>query len=182
MAWSTLASADDVKHAGNLSDRILEDSIRFYLDIASYFLSGMIGMTNYAAARAGTLEEPLNDMLTKAEACMAVSFALPAVGVKTTEQGLVKQMAMARGGEFQQMSFAKEIRELQESFMAMANFLIPAEMIEDEASYNAVWYHIVQTVFPGLDEFPTRATIRSTAEETIQEARGSEAYVSDGVD
>ncbi len=180
--WSTLASIDDVKHAGNLSDRILEDSLRFYLDIASYFLHEMIGATNYDAARQETLVVPFNDMLKKAEACLAVGFALPAVAVKTTEQGIVKQMAMARGGEYQNMSFAKEIRELAESFISMANFLIPSEMIEDEDSYNLAWYHVIQTVFPGLDEFPTRGTIHSAAEEVIQTARGAEGFVPDGVD
>ena len=182
MAWATLASVEDVRIAGNLSGRILEDSLRFYLEIASYYLSGMIGSDNYDAARKETLDAPYNDMLRKAEACMAVSFALPAVGVKTTEQGIVKQMAMARGGEYQNMSFAKEIRELAESFMSMANFLIPTELIADTDAYNLVWYHIVQTVFPGLDEFPTRGTMHSAAEEVIQEARGTESYVPDGVD
>jgi hypothetical protein len=182
MAWKSLASVEDVRQAGNYSDRIKDGSITFYLEISSYVLSAMIGSTNYGLAKSESLDVPFNDMLKKAEACMAVSFSLPAVGVKTSEMGIIKQMAMARGGEFQNISFAKEIMELASAFMSMANFLIPDDLIQDADAYGLVWHHIVQTLFPSLDEFPTRATIRSAEEEIIQEERGSEAYVEDGVD
>lgn len=182
MAWKTLASVEEVRQAGNYSDRISSESVTFYLEISSYVLSAMIGSTNYGLAKVEGLDEPYNDMLKKAEACMAVSFSLPAVGIKTSEMGIIKQMAMARGGEFQNVSFAKEIMELASAFMSMANFLIPDALIQDADAYGLVWYHIVQTLFPSLDEFPTRGTIRSVQEEIIQEERGSEDYVPDGVD
>lgn len=180
MAWATLANADDVRKAGNLSDRVDVDSLQFYLDIASYYMVGVVGSTNYSSAMKGDLDAPQNDMLRKAEACVAVAFALPAVGIKISEMGAVKQMAMARGGEYQNMSITKEIMELASSFMNMANFLIPSSVIVNETAVQA-WYHVVQTVFPSLSEFPTRADIKSYEEEVIQYARGLEEYRSDGV-
>lgn len=182
MAWATLATEEDVLQAGNFSDRISSESVTFYLRIGSYFVSGVIGATNYLSAKKQELDEPYNDMLRKAEACVAVSFALPALAVKTSEMGMVKQMAMARGGEYQSMSFAKEIQELAGAFMALAYFLIPSSLIQDAESYGQVWHHTFQVLFPTMDEFPTRATIHSYSEGLIQTARGFDEYIPDGVD
>ena len=176
MAWATLASVDDVRNAGNLGDRIAEGTIRFYLQTASYFMVGLVGTDNYGEALSDTLDAPDNDRLRKAEACMAVSFAMPAIGVHLSEMGMIKQMAMARGGEYMGQSFAREISELAASFMNMAQFLITSDYVTEER-YNLVWHHIVQNMFPALDEHPTRAPIKSYAEGVIQDARGTDDYL-----
>lgn len=175
MAWPTLASTDDVRYAGNFSQKLSEDSVVFYLEIASYYLYDMVGATNYGAAKAGTLDPPQNDKLKKAEACLAVAFALPALGLHLSEMGFVKQMAMARGGEYQSMSFAKEIQELAAAFLNMVHFLVPSDM-KTADRYKLGWSYVVQTLFPSTDEHPTRAPIASYSESVIMNARGTELW------
>jgi hypothetical protein len=133
----------------------------------------MIGSENYTAAKAGTHEAPINDKLKKAEACLAVAFALPALGLHLSEMGFVKQMAMARGGEYQSMSFAKEIQELSAAFLNMVHFLVPGDMKSDD-KYKQGWTYVVQTLFSSFDEHPTRAPIHSYSEAVIINARGTE--------
>jgi len=179
MAWPTLASVDDVRYAGNFSKRLEEQSIIFYLEIASYYLHGMIGAENYSDAKAGNHVAPINDKLKKAEACLSVAFALPALGIHLSEMGYVKQMAMARGGEYQAMSFAKEIQELSAAFLNMVHFLVPSDMKAND-NYRQGWSYVVQTLFPSFDEHPTRATLHSYSEAVIINARGTEAYPGTG--
>lgn len=185
MTWISLASVDDVRFAGNISEKVEEQTIRFYLQLASYFMYAMIGSDNYVDALKGTGSciPPVDDMLKKAEALVAVSFALPSVSLHLSEMGAVKQMAMARGGEYQAMSYAKEIQEMAASYMTLARVLIPDSLIISE-NYAAIWSHVAMVVFPSLDEYPTRATIHSWAETLLQEARGDEVYdgTREGVD
>jgi hypothetical protein len=145
----------------------------------------MIGSSNYSDAKAstGNCTAPIDDMLKKAESLIAVSFALPAVALHYSEMGAVKQMAMARGGEYQTMSYAKEIKELAASYLGLARVLIPTSLISSE-NYDSVWSHTAMLLFPSLDEYPTRATIKSWAEALLQEARGDETYdgTREGVD
>lgn len=184
MAWTTLSSEQGVRFAGNISERVPDETLRFYLEIASYFLYAMIGSDNYASARGDDLDAPANDMLTKAESMIAVSFALPAVALHFSEMGAVKQMAMARGGEYQTMSFAKEIQEIASSYMILARSMIPATYLVDDEKYKTMWHNVAMMVFPGLNEYPTRGSMHSWAEVVIQEARGDELYVEEqeGID
>lgn len=50
MALNTLIAADDVKVAGNLSDRVKEATILFYIEIASLLFREMVGTTVYQKA------------------------------------------------------------------------------------------------------------------------------------
>lgn len=185
MAWNTLASVEDVRYAGNISAKVEDQTVRFYLELASYYMYAMIGASNYSAAKtaAGDCVAPVDDMLRKAESLIAVSFALPAISLHLSEMGAVKQMAMARGGEYQSMSYAKEIRELASSYMLLARVLIPGSLISSD-NYKAIWSHTAMVVFPSLDEYPTRAPIKSWAETILQEARGDVVYdgTREGVD
>jgi len=174
---TTIATIADMKNAGNLGARIDDDCLTFYLELVSYMLRRMLGDTNYDAAVAGTLDPAIhNDMIKKAEALMATGFALPALGTKIVETGMLKiQSVGSRGGEIQVASFAKEVMELAANFINMGQHIIPDDyIVADE--YKTVWYQVMQRVFPALDELPTMARMHSAAEAAIKRERGDKIY------
>lgn len=174
---ATIASLEDVRNAGNFSKKVFDDSLTFYLNFTSFWLNLMIGEPNYNKAIAGTLSPTsFNERLRYAEALLAVSYCLPALGVNVAESGMLKTASVGgRGGEQELVSFTREILALAANFSYMAHSMIPDSLITNE-KYKEVWFEVTQRVFPGLDEFPTVALIASAEEGLIKEARGDKAY------
>ena len=169
----TLATVDDVRHAGNYSERVDSKVLEFYLELTSFLFKEMIGEANYANAFAGAIVELDVVRLKRAEALLAVGFSLPAISSPTTQSGTLRTLTIGRTGQVETASFTKEVMELAANFINMGRALIPSKYyIGDEAA--AIWSTVFQKVFPGLDELPTQATIFSAAEAIIQEARGDE--------
>jgi len=175
---ATIASLSDVRDAGNFSKKIENGCLTFYLNFTSFWLKLMIGEPNYEKAIAGTLSPTsFNERLKYAEALLAVSYALPSIGVNIAEAGMLKTASVGgRGGEQELVSFTREILALAANFSYMAHSMIPDSLITNK-KYKEVWFEVVQRVFPGLDEFPTVAMIASTEEELIKAARGDKTYV-----
>ena len=175
---ATIASLDDVRNAGNFSQKVTEGSLTFYLNFTSFWLKLTIGEANYAKALAGTLDPAsYNEKLKYAEALLTVSYALPSIGVNVAESGMLKTASVGgRGGEQELVSFTREILALATNFSYMANTMIPDSLIINKR-YKEVWFEVVQRVFPGLDEFPTVAMIGSLEESLIKDARGDKTYV-----
>jgi len=173
-----LASLDNVRAAGNFGKRISDESLKFYLQFTSYHLQRVVGESNYTDAEAGTLTPAsYNTKLMYAEALLTVSFALPALGVRVAESGMLRTTSVGgRGGEQELVSFTREILALASNFAHMGNILIPESLITD-AKFKEVWYEVIQRVFPGLDEFPTVALLHSDEEALIKTARGDKTYV-----
>lgn len=175
---ATIASLADVRNAGNFSKKVTEETLAFYLNFTSFWLKLTIGEANYAKAVAGTLDPAsYNEKLKYAEALLAVSYALPAIGVNVAESGMLRTASVGgRGGEQELVSFTREILALAANFSYMANTIIPESLITNKR-YKEVWFEVVQRVFPGLDEFPTVAMIGSLEEGLIKDARGDKKYV-----
>jgi hypothetical protein len=174
----TIASLEDVRNAGNFSKKIENACLTFYLTFTSFWLKLMIGEPNYDKAVAGTLDPiTFNERLKYAEALLAVSYALPSIGVNIAEAGMLKTASVGgRGGEQELVSFTREILALATNFSYMAHSMIPDSLISNK-KYKEIWFEVTQRVFPGLDEFPTVAMIASTEEELIKAARGDKKYV-----
>jgi len=177
MAETTIASLEDVRNAGNISQKVDAGTLQFYLDFTSFFLREIIGITRYNQAVAGSLSPSYNNVKLKiAEAMLAVGFSLPAVGVSIAEQGMLRSFSTGgRGGELETVSFTKEIMELANTFISTGHAMIPSSYISADA-YKQVWYNVVMRVFPGLDEIPTMGTIASYAESLLKYERGDQSY------
>ena len=170
----SIASVEDVRRAGNISDRVDKEVIQFYLDIASMLFSKMVGDTTYAAAVARTEESIIIRKFKYSEALMAVGLALPALSMGAEERGMLSVISHGAGGQLEKFSFVKEVQELAATFMNMAQQISSGYIIED--GYENVWYQVIQRVFPALDEMPTIATIKSEDEELIQYLRGERDF------
>lgn len=173
-----LATVDNVRAAGNFGKRIEEASLKFYLQFTSFHLHGVVGDDNYTKAEAGTLVPvEFNTKLKYAEALLTVSFALPALGVRVAESGMLRTTSVGgRGGEQELVSFTRELLALASNFAHMGNIMIPESLITDK-KFKEVWFAVIQRVFPGLDEFPTVALLASDEEALIKTARGDKTYV-----
>jgi hypothetical protein len=174
MAQTTLATAVDVIRAGNLSKKIDEGTIEFWIDVAAFMLGEAVGVELYAYAVANITYYP---KLIKAETLMAVALCLPSIAIVSSTSGFMRSLSMGSNGYFEVFSFTKEVIALSNFYSSMAQQFM-AEYITDE-NQHFVWSKVVQRVFPGLDEYPTQGTIRSADEGDIQGYRGSTSYVKD---
>lgn len=169
----SLASIEDVKRAGNISDRVSTETLQFYLEIASMLFSEMVGSTVYAAALSrdeSQTESSIIRKFKKSEALMTVGLALPALAMMPEERGLLSVISHGAGGQIEKYSFVKEVQELAATFLNLAQQISAGFIVEE--GYENVWYNVIQRMFPALDEMPTVATIKSVDEELIQYLRG----------
>jgi len=173
----TLATQDDVKNAGNFSDRVPVGVISFYLELTSFLFQELIGEANYDDAKDdGSFTEAVKLRLRKAEALLTVGISLPAVSSPTTQSGTLQSFNIGRTVDIEVKSVTKEIMDMAANFITIARSLIPSELITTEGG-QAVWCKVYQRVFPSLSETPTVADMHSDAEATIQEARGEEDVI-----
>lgn len=172
----TLATIDDVRHAGNVSKRVDAETLTFYLQFSSKLMRDLLTTAVYTKALAGTL--PADDifLLKMSEALYTVGYCLPAIGTIVAEQGVLRTASVGgRGGELEAVSFVKELSLLAAHFISLAHVLIPSRYVSD-ARFEEGWYQVIGRVFPGLDEMPTMAPIFSYAEELLKEARGDKIF------
>jgi hypothetical protein len=172
----TIASIDDVRLAGNISDRIEEDILKFYLDIASILFSEMITDTVYqeALANPATLSATVLKKLMITEAMMTVGLVIPCLAMQPEERGFLSVISQGAGGQLEKWSYVKEVQELAATFMNLG-YQISGEYITTEG-YETVWAEVVMRMFPSLDEIPTAAPIHSADEILIKIARGDEMF------
>lgn len=171
---STIATVDNVRHAGNFSEKVSEDVLDFYLTLTSYLFKELIGSSNYAKAVAGSLSGDDNDKLKKAEALMTVGMALPAISTASAEAGILRSFSVGSRGELEVVSFVKEVEVLAAAFLNMSIQL--AGSYVSNISYDSVWSNVVMRMFPSLDEMPTVALIGSEAEAVLKKTRGDVTY------
>jgi hypothetical protein len=171
---STIASVEDVKRAGNISDRVETGVLEFYLNLTSMLFSEMIGSTVYAAALARTLDSSVMQKFRYSEALMAVGLALPALAMGPEERGILSVMSHGAGGQLEKFSFVKEVQELAATFLNLAQQVSSGYITEE--GYEAVWHTVVMRMFPSLDEMPTMALIGSQEELLLKAARGDDGY------
>jgi len=173
----TIASVDDVRRAGNISDRIDVGILQFYLDIASISLSEMVGSTIYEEAikDSSTLEAKALKRLMITEALMTVGFILPCLAMQPEERGILSVISHGAGGQLEKWSYVKEVNELAATFLNLA-YQISSEYISTEG-YEGVWSQVIMRMFPSLDEMPTVAPIASEEEILIKIRRGDEVVL-----
>ncbi len=173
----TLATVDDVRNAGNISKRVEDVVIFFYLRFSSKLMKDLLTEAVYAKALDKSLT-PSGDiyLLMMAEALYTVGYCLPAIGTVIAEQGVLRTTSVGgRGGELEAVSFVKELSLLSAHFLSLAHVLIPSTYVSDDR-FEGGWYQVIGRVFPGLDEMPTMAPIFSYAEYLLKEARGDVQY------
>ena len=178
----TIASVEDVKRAGNISERIDIDVIQFYLEIASMLFAKMIGETVYAQAISTppTLDSSVVKAFAKSEALMTVGLVLPSLAMSPEERGLLQVISHGAGGQLEKFSFVKEVQELAATFMNLAQQISQAYIIEE--GYELVWHKVIMRMFPSLDELPTQGMIKSEDEAILQAARGYVLVPTDSID
>ena len=176
---TTLATLQDCQSAGNLNKRIDEAVILFYLDLASGFMEELLSPEVYALAlttsHTGYTDKEVSRMV-KAEALTTVAFCLPALAMVTAIQGVARTTSMGGGGYIEYLSYTKEITELANSFLSMAQQLIGIYV--SSSVFTTVWSNVVMNMFPSMSEMPTVADIGSDYERLIQIARGDVPYTS----
>lgn len=154
----------------------------WYLDVATKKLyvhatdddNLSVPLTIFIVKFIGYLDSDVLTRLKKAEALMTVSFALPAIGMVSGEQGILSALSLGTGGQMEVMSYAKEIMELAGAFMNLAIRIASGYLITEK--YQEVWHHVILRMFPSLDEMPTVATIKSEDETLLKYYRGDVAY------
>lgn len=173
----TLASVEDVRNAGNISDRVSKDVIQFYLDISSMLFSQMVGTTVYAAALDPTsdIESGIVRRFIYSEALMTVGLSLPALAMSPEERGILSVISHGAGGQLEKFSFTKEVQELAATFLNLAQQISSGYILEE--GYENIWVNVVMRMFPSLDEMPTVAFIGSEEEALLQYQRGEEVFV-----
>lgn len=170
----TIASVDDVRKAGNISERVDVEILQFYLDIASLSFCEMIGSVVYdeALKDVPTVDAKILKKFKITEALMTVGFILPCLSMQPEERGILSVISHGAGGQLEKWSFVKEITELAATFMNLA-YQISGEYISTEG-YEGVWSQVIMRMFPSLDEMPTVAPIASANEVLIKIRRGDE--------
>lgn len=178
----TVASVEDVRRAGNISDRVDVEVLQFYLEIASTLFSQMVGITVYAEAVADppTLDEDILGKFKKSEALMVVGLVLPALAMSPEERGLLQVVSHGAGGQLEKFSFVKEVQELATTFMNLSQQLSQDYIIEK--GYENVWHKVIMRMFPSLDEIPTVGMIKSEEEALLQAQRGTVFVSTDSID
>lgn len=172
----TIASIDDVRKAGNISEGIDNTILQFYLDIASILFRDMITEAIYTEALADppTFTEIALKRLKITEAMMTVGLILPCLAMQPEERGILSVISHGAGGQLEKWSFAKEVEALAATFMNLG-YQISGEYITEEG-YEAVWSEVVMRMFPSLDETPTVAPMHSADEILIKLRRGDKIY------
>lgn len=170
----SIASVEDVRRAGNISDRVDKNVLQFYLDIASILFSQMVGSDVYDAAIGRTEESEVIRKFKKSEALMTVGIALPAITMGPEERGMLSVISHGAGGQLEKFSFVKEVQELAATFLNLSQQISAGYIIEE--GYENVWHNVVARMFPALDEMPTVATIKSADEKLIQYLRGETTF------
>lgn len=178
----TIASIEDVKLAGNISARVDNGTVQFYLEIASTLFARMVGLSVYAEAitTPPTLDSLVVRSFMKSEALMAVGLVLPALAMSPEERGLLQVISHGAGGQLEKFSFVKEVQELAATFMNLAQQISQAYIIEE--GYELVWHQVIMRMFPSLDEIPTVGMIGSEAEALLQAKRGYVFVPTDSID
>jgi hypothetical protein len=170
----TIASIDDIRHAGNISSRVEDEILNFYLDISSILFSEMVGSTVYLEAIGDppTLTAIALKKLKISEALMTVGLILPCLSMQPEERGILSVISQGAAGQLEKWSFVKEIDALAATFINLA-YQISGEFITAEG-YETVWSEVIMRMFPSLDEMPTVAPIHSDEEILIKIRRGDE--------
>jgi len=178
----TIASVEDVKQAGNISERVDIKIIQFYLEIASTLFSRMVGVSVYAEAISATptLDSAVIKSFMKSEALMTVGLVLPALAMSPEERGLLQVISHGAGGQLEKYSFVKEVQELATTFMNLAQQISQAYIIQE--GYEHVWSKVIMRMYPSLDEMPTVGMIASEEEALLQARRGYVFVPTDSID
>jgi len=170
----TIASVDDIKRAGNVSDRVSTETLQFYLGIGSMLFKEMVSPTVYAEAIARNLDSIVIQKFKYSEALLSLGLAIPALAMSPEERGILSVISHGAGGQLEKFSFVKEVQDLAATFLNLAQQLSSGYIIT--AGYEAVWYNVIQRMFPALDEMPTVATIESNQELLLKAKRGDELF------